>query len=158
MPERAGRHQLADEDEVLLLQAAARLVRLASGFPIVKEPDEVGVLQPLQHLRLLPETVALLLGELFVLQLAPSNVCPVDGVEPLVDRLEAASTELVKFEEPLVGAGVEGFVVVVISVIVLVVLLGAHELEASRERAVVFLPVVLILRRRRGRRLAVLFL
>ena len=83
LPQRARGHELADEDEVLLLEAAARLVRLAGGLPVVEEADEVGVLQPLQHLRLLPEAVALLLGELLVLQLAPRHVRPVDGVEAL---------------------------------------------------------------------------
>ena len=156
LPQRAGRHELADEDKVLLREAAARLAN--GGLPVVEEPDEVGVLQPLQHLRLLPEAVALLLGELLVLQLAPRHVRPVDGVEPLVDGLEAAATELVELEEALVGAGVEGLVVVVVAVVVLVVLLGAHELEASRERAVVLLPIVLVFRRRRGRRLAILVL
>ena len=41
--------------------------------PVVVEPDDVGVLQPLEQLRLLLEPPPLVLGELLVLQLGPRH-------------------------------------------------------------------------------------
>lgn len=57
--EGAGGHELGDEDDALLA--------LEGGLPRVVEADDVGVLQPLQHLRFLLEPLLLRLGQLPVL-------------------------------------------------------------------------------------------
>lgn len=58
--QRSRSHQFGDEDDAHPL--------LLRNFPVIVEPDDVGVLKPLEHLGLLPKPLTLILVPLALLK------------------------------------------------------------------------------------------
>ena len=73
--EGAGGHELGDDDDRTLgpLVASRRRLGLFGDLPEVVEPDDVGVLEVLQHLGLFAEPVSLRLGDILRKKLTPRH-------------------------------------------------------------------------------------
>ena len=72
--ERSAGHELCHQDDVLPRRPLGG--GGADDVPVVVEPHDVWVLQPLEQLRLLLEPPPLIFGELLILQLGPRHTDP----------------------------------------------------------------------------------